>query len=86
VAKAPQMKKERELMMDGGRAFRLSKKPSSIEEFSNGAICLFLNLREINRVHNDRLKQTRKRWIKLKRLITNIPRGGAKAPERLKAI
>jgi hypothetical protein len=80
------MKKERELMMDGGRAFRLSKEPSFIEEFSNGTICLLLNLIKMHRVHNDRPKQTRKRWMKVKRLITNILRGGAKAPERLKAI
>ena len=86
MAKAPQMKKDKELMMDGGRAFRLSKVPSSIEEFSNGTICLFLNLIEMNRAHNDRPKQIKKRWAKLNRLIMNIPRGGAKAPERLKAV
>ena len=85
MAKAPQMKKEKKPMMDGGRAFRLSKKPSSMGESFNGATCLLPNLVEMNREHNDRPKQTKKRRVKLKWLIRNIPRGGAKAPETLKA-
>jgi hypothetical protein len=39
----------------------------------------------MNREHNDRPVQARKRWVKLKWLIRNIPKGGAKALEKLKA-
>jgi hypothetical protein len=77
------MKRENELTMDGGRAFRLRKEQSSMEESCNGATCPLPNLLEINSEHNDRHKQTKKRRVKLKWLIRNIPRGGAKAPERL---
>ena len=64
-------------MMDGGRAFRLRKKPSSMEESCNGATCLLPNLLVMNSEHNDRPKQTKKRKVKLKWLIRNIPREGA---------
>ena len=71
--------------MEGGRAFRLIKKPSSMEQFCNGATCLLPNLLVMNREHNDRPEQTKKRKVKLKSLIRNIPMEGPKAPEMLKA-
>jgi hypothetical protein len=40
----------------------------------------------MNSEHKDRPKQTKKRRLKLKWMIRNIPRGGAKAPEMLVAI
>jgi hypothetical protein len=80
------MKRAKELMMDGGRAFRLRKKPSSMEDSCNGAACLPPNLLVMNSEHNDRPKQTKKREVKLKWLIRKIPRGGAKAAEILVAI
>ena len=79
------MKKQRELIMEGGRAFRLRKKPSSIEESSKGMTCLLPNLLVMKSEPSDRPVQTKKRWGKLKWLITNIPKEGAKAQERLKA-
>ena len=82
---APQMKRGKKATIDGGSAFRLSKKPSSMGELSDEAICLFPNLVEMNRAHNDRPKQTKKRRVKPKWLIRSIPRGGAKALETLKA-
>ena len=85
MTKAPQMKRGKKPTIDGGSAFRLSKKPSPMGEFFNEVICLFPKLVEMNREHNDRPKQTKKRRVKPKWLIRNIPRGGAKALERLKA-
>jgi hypothetical protein len=35
--------------------------------------------------HKDKPEQTKKRRVKLKWLIRNIPRGGAKAPEIVEA-
>ena len=78
------MNREKKPMIEGGRAFLLSKKPSSMRESCDGAHCLLLSLLVMNSEHNDRPKQTRKRRVKLKWLIRNIPRGGAKALERLK--
>ncbi len=77
------MKKAKKPMIDGERAFRLRKKPSSLEESCNGATSLLPNLWVINSEHNDRLKQSKKRKLKLKWLIRNIPREGPKAPARL---
>jgi hypothetical protein len=39
----------------------------------------------MNSEHSDRPEQTKKRWVKLKWLIRNIPKGGAKAPEIVEA-
>jgi hypothetical protein len=38
----------------------------------------------MNNEHNERPTQTKKRMVKLKLLIRNIPRGGANVPEMLK--
>ena len=81
-----QMKKEKKLMRDGERAFGVKRKPSSMEESRNGATCLHPSLLLMNREHNDRPKQTKKRRVKLKWLTRSIPRVGPKAPEMLKAI
>ena len=78
------MKKGKKPRMDGGRAFRLRMKPFSMEECPNGATCLLPNRIVINSEHNDRPKQTKKRRVKLKWLIRNIPRGGARALEIVK--
>jgi hypothetical protein len=51
---APQVKREKELMMDGGRAIRLIKDLSSIEESCNGETCLLSSLYAINSEHNDK--------------------------------
>ncbi len=80
------MKREKELMMEGGRASRLRKKLCSTGKSCNGATCFFPNLFVMNNKHNDRPKQTKKRRVKLKWLIRNIPRGGAKAPAMVEAI
>jgi hypothetical protein len=85
AVKAPQTMVVKKTIIDGGRAFRLRKKLSSMDELSDGATCLFPNLWVMNREHNDRPVQARKRWVKLKWLIRNIPKGGAKALEKLKA-
>ena len=77
------MKRKKKLMIDGGRAFRLRKKLSSIEESSNGATCLFPNLLVMNRVHSDRPEETKNRKVKLKWLMRNIPREGPRANEIL---
>jgi hypothetical protein len=39
----------------------------------------------MNSEHSDRPEQTKKRRVKLKWLIRNIPKGGAKAPEIVEA-
>jgi hypothetical protein len=39
----------------------------------------------MNNEHNDKPRQTRKRKMKLKVLISNIAMGGANAPEIVKA-
>ena len=78
------MKREKKAIRDGGRAFRLRKKPSSIEE-CNEVPCFLPNLLVMKSEHNDRPVQNKKRRVKLKWLIRNIPKGGAKAPEILKA-
>ena len=83
MANAPQMKKEKKPMIDGGSAFRLNKKPSSTNDFSNKVTCRLLNLLVMKSEHNDRPIQTKKRKVKPKLLIRNIPRGGAKALETL---
>ena len=72
-------------MIDDGRAFRLSKKPSSVEESSNAETDRFPNLFVVNREHNDRPKQIKKRRVKLKWLIINIPKVGDMAKEILTA-
>jgi hypothetical protein len=79
------MKREKKAIMDDGRPFRLRKKPSSIQEPCNGVPCFLPNLLVMKSEHNDRPVQSKKRWVKLKWLIRNIPKGGAKAPEILKA-
>jgi hypothetical protein len=70
--------------MDGGRAFRLSKKLTSVEKSCKGATCLLPNRLVINNEHKDRPEQTKNRRVKLKWLIRNIPRGGARALEIVK--
>ena len=82
---APKVKLKKKLMIDGGSAFQLRKKPSSMGESSNGTTCLLPNLLVINREHNDIPKQTKKRRVKLKWLIRNIPKEGARAKEKLGA-
>ena len=71
--------------MDGERAFRLIRRPSSMEETWNGATCLLPNRWVIKSELNERPKQTKKRIVKLKWLIRNIPREGAKAAETFEA-
>jgi hypothetical protein len=85
VVMAPQMKWLEKPIIDGGRAFQLRRKPSSAEESSSGATCLFPNLLVMNREHNERPTQTQKRMVKLKWLIRNIPKEGARAKEILGA-
>jgi hypothetical protein len=46
---------------------------------------LVFKLRVIKRAHNDKPRQTRKRKLKLKRLMRNIPREGMRAKEILGA-
>jgi hypothetical protein len=79
------MTKLKKFKMEGGMAFRLRSTPSFGEGFSVGGMGLPFNLRVIRRPHNDRLKQVRKRKVKLKRLMRNIPREGARAKEILGA-
>jgi hypothetical protein len=57
-----------------------------MKESCKGAISLILNLLVINNEHDDRLKQTKKRRVKLNWLIRNIPMEGAKALETVWAI
>ena len=80
---APQTKRERELMTDGGIALGLKRRPSSTEEACNGTICLFPNLQVKNRAQNERPEQARNRRVKLKWLISKIPTEGPKAPDML---
>ena len=75
------MKKKKKLMIDGGRAFRLKKKLSSMEASSNETICLLPNLLIMNRAHSDRPEQTKNKTVKLNWLIRNIPREGPRAKE-----
>ena len=72
-------------MIEDGRAFRLSKNPSSLAESSNGETCRFPNLLVMNREHNDKPKQIKKRKVKLKWLIINIPKEGDMAKDILMA-
>lgn len=81
--RAPQVNWKKKLMMDGGSAFRLSKKPSSVEESSDRVAFRLPNLLIVNREHSDKPKQNKKRMGKLKWLIMNIPSKGARAKEIL---
>jgi hypothetical protein len=85
VATVPQVKKEKELMTDGGRAFRLRMGSSFLEGFTKGVMGLLPNRLVMTSEHNDKPEQTKKRKVKLKWLIRNIPKGGAKAPEMVEA-
>ena len=57
---------------------------SSIDESTMGLTSLLLNLQEIKSEPKDRKTQTKKRVVKPKWLIRNIPNGGAKTMEILK--
>jgi hypothetical protein len=85
VVMVPQMKWLEKPIIEGGRAFQLRRKPSSTEESSSGATCLLPNRLVMNREHNDRPEQTQKRRVKLKWLIRNIPKEGARAKATLGA-
>ena len=56
-----------------------------MEESFNGMTSLLLNKVVMKSEHKDKPEQTKKRRVKLKWLIRNIPRGGAKAPEIVEA-
>ena len=75
----PQMKKEKQPMMEGRKALRLKKNSSFVGASCNGTTCLFPSLRVIKSEDMDNPKQTRKRRMKLKRLMRNIPKDGARA-------
>jgi hypothetical protein len=77
------MTKFKKFTMDGGIAFRLRSIPFGGEGSSRGAVCLVFKVRVIKRAHNDRPRQVRKRKLKLKRLMRNIPREGMRAREIL---
>ncbi|OGQ13303.1 MAG: hypothetical protein A2026_15075 [Deltaproteobacteria bacterium RBG_19FT_COMBO_46_12] len=70
--------------MAGGRAFRERKERSSVSGASGAFSPLFFNRVEKKREHRERAAQTRKRKVKLKRLIRNIPKEGASAKAKLK--
>jgi hypothetical protein len=79
------MTKFRKFTIDGGTAFRLRSMAFCGEGSSGGAMGLVLKLRVIKRAHNDKLRHVKKRNVKLKRLIRNIPREGTRAKEILGA-
>jgi hypothetical protein len=79
------MMKFNKFTIDGGMAFQLRSMPFCGEESSRGATGLLFNLKVIRRAHNDKLRQVRKRKLKLKRLMRNIPREGRRAKEILGA-
>jgi len=75
------MTKFRELTTDGGIASRLRSTPFFGKESSGGARDLLFSMLVIKRAHNDKLRQVKKRKVKLKRLTRNIPREGMRARE-----
>ena len=77
------MTKFKKLTIDGRTASRLRIIPFFGEESSRGPRGLLFNLLVIKRAHNDKLRQVRKRKVKLKRLMRNIPREGMSAKEIL---
>ena len=79
------MMKFRKFTIDGGMAFQLRSMPFCCEGFSRGTMGLVFKLRVIKRAHKDKPRQVRKRKLKLKRLIRNIPREGIRAKEILGA-
>jgi len=79
------MMKFKELTIDGGMAFQLRSMPFFGGGSSGGATGLLSNLMVIKRAHKDKLRQVRKRKVKLKRLMRDIPREGRRAKEILGA-
>jgi hypothetical protein len=79
------MKKKKKPMTDAGRASRLIKKLLAMEESSNGETCLLPNLLTMKKEPTDRPRQSRKRVVKSKRLMRNIPKEGPKAREIFRA-
>ncbi len=77
------MKKAKKPTTDGANASGLSKKPSSRTDFSGSVTCRVPNLLVMKSEHKDRPIQVKKREVKPKLLIRNIPKGGAKALETL---
>ncbi len=77
------MKKAKKPTTDGANASGLSKKPSSRTDFSDSDTCRVPNLLVMKSEDKDRPIQVKKRKVKPKLLIKNIPKGGAKALETL---
>jgi hypothetical protein len=71
--------------MAGGIAFRLRKESSAMDESIGKLISLFANLLVMNKEHNDKAALKKNKMVKLKLLIMNIPKEGAKAKAKLKA-
>ncbi len=69
--------------MDVGRASLLIKTPSFAEEFCGGETSVFSNWLVMAREHKEKAKQAKKRTVKLKWLIKNIPKEGTRAREIL---
>jgi hypothetical protein len=72
-------------MIAGGMVSRLKKGSSCLEESAAGSICLFLSRVVRKSEPRDIPRQTKKRRLKLKALMKNIPKAGAKAKDMLKA-
>ena len=75
------MKKKKKLTTEGGRASLLMKRLLAVEASSNGTTCLRSSLLVTNKELEDRPKQTKKKRVKLKWLIKNIPKEGPRAKE-----
>jgi hypothetical protein len=73
--------KFKELTIDGGIALQLRRMPFFGGGSSGEAMGLLFNLMVIRRAHNDKLRQVKKRKVKLKRLMRNMPREGRRAKE-----
>ena len=71
-------------MMADGMTPRLKMKSSCRDRSSNGSTFLLLNRVVKKREHRDKPKQNKKRGVKPKRLMRNIPKVGARAKEILK--
>jgi hypothetical protein len=79
------MRKKKKPMVDAGRASRLIKKRLTVKDVSNGATGLSPNLLIMKKETKDNPRETRKRVVKSKRLIRNIPREGPSAKEIFRA-
>jgi hypothetical protein len=79
------MKWAKKDMREDGRASRFRKDSSCLDRSSNGSTCLVPNRVVKRREQRDNPKQNRKRRVKLKLLIRNIPKEGDRAKEILKA-